>query len=190
MVRHPAARQFATEPGRCHRGDPGAECGGAGRPDRRTPYRQRPAIPGERADPGSPDDTRAIRQHRIARESRRLPAARTRCRPGRPRRPEPGRRRPPQQRACGGDRHLSLPGRECGGRRCCSQSQSRSLEQTLSTWPQIPGQLRHNHLRPGYDPRCADHAVDRLCAGRNRRLRVPRQPARDRSYPQSRCRSV
>ena len=106
-------------PGRCHRGDPGAERGGAGRPDRRTPDRQRPAIPVERADPGSPDDTRAVRQHRIARQSRRLPAARTRCRPGRTRRPEPGHRRPPQQRACGRDRHLSLPRRQCRADRCC-----------------------------------------------------------------------
>jgi len=48
----PTARQFATDPGRCHRGDPGAECRGAGRPDRRTPDRQRTAISVERADQG------------------------------------------------------------------------------------------------------------------------------------------
>ena len=38
------------------------------------------------------------------------------------------------------------------------QSQSGPLEPALPAGPQIPGQLRHDHFRPGNDPRRADHA--------------------------------
>ena len=179
LVRHPAPRQSAADPGRCDRGDPGAERRGAGGPDRRPPDRQRPAIPDERADAGPSDHTRAVRQHRVARQSRRLPAARARCRSRQPRRPEPGHRRPPQQRAGSSDRHLSLPRGQCGAGRCPGQGQFGPLEPALPTRSQISGQLRHDHLRPGHDPRRADHARHRLCVGRDRRLRFSRQPARD-----------
>ena len=44
-------------------------------PDRRPPDLQRPAIPVEHPDAGPPDDARAVRQHRVARQSRRLAVA-------------------------------------------------------------------------------------------------------------------
>jgi AcrB/AcrD/AcrF family len=106
-------------------------------------------------------------------------AARAGCRAGRPRRPEPGRRRPPQQRACGRDRHLSLSRRQRRANRCSGRGQFGSLEPALPAGPQISGQLRYDHLCPSYDSRCADHARHRLWAGRDRRLCVSRQSARD-----------
>ena len=79
-----------------------------GRPDRRAPDRQGPAVPDERPDAGPPDDARAVRQYRVARQSGRLAVAGSRCRAGRARRAEPGCRRPAQRPAGGGDRHLSV----------------------------------------------------------------------------------
>jgi hydrophobic/amphiphilic exporter-1 (mainly G- bacteria), HAE1 family len=66
---------------------------------------------------GSAEHARAVRQYRAARQSRRLATARARCREGRPRSPELRHRRPPQRRACGRHRHLSLAGCQCGADR-------------------------------------------------------------------------
>ena len=63
-------------------------------------------------------------------------------------------------------------------------------EPALPARSQIPCQLRYDHLCPGHDPRRADHPADRLCAGRDRRLCVSRQPARDPHSRRSPCRSV
>ena len=52
VVRHRPADRAQPDARRHHRGDPGAERGGADRPCRRAADRQRPAIPVQPADPG------------------------------------------------------------------------------------------------------------------------------------------
>jgi len=52
-----------------------AKCSGARRPHWGTPDRPRPAVSTEHSNARSPDDPRAVRQHRPSRESRRLPVA-------------------------------------------------------------------------------------------------------------------
>ena len=63
------------------------------------PIEQRPAVPDERADAGAADDAGTVRQHRAARQSRRLGAACQRRRAGRDGRAERGRRHAPQRSA-------------------------------------------------------------------------------------------
>ena len=155
LVRHQPAHQSATDAGRRDRRDPGAERGGAGRPHRRTPDRQRPAIPDEHPDAGPPDDARAVRQHRAARQSRRVAVAGAGRRAGRARRAERGYRGAPQRPPGGRDRHLPFARRQCGPSRCCGQSQPGPLERALSARPQISCQLRHDDFRHRHDPRRA-----------------------------------
>jgi hypothetical protein len=92
LVRHQRLVSLKSDAGRHHRGDPGAERAGAGRPHRRAPDRQRPAVPVQRADAGPADDAGAVRRIVHARQSGRLGAARARRRAGRARRAEPGQR--------------------------------------------------------------------------------------------------
>ena len=50
------------------------------------------------------------------------------------------------------------PGANAVADRCSGQSEPGPLEPALPARSQIPRQLRHDDLRPGHDPRRADHA--------------------------------
>ena len=144
------------------------------------PVGERPAVPDQRADAGPPDHARAVRQHRAARQSGRLGAARPRRRAGRDRRrrtwtPRAGSTADPAVAI--GD--LSRARRQCGadrGARCRPRSNGSS--QRFPDGLKARVSLRHSTFVARHDPRGAEDARRGLRPGRDRRLPVPRQPAR------------
>ena len=83
-------------------------------PHRRAADARRPAVPAQRADPGTPGHARAVRRHRAARQPGRLGAARQGRGAGRARRRQHGHRKPLERQSRGLDRRLSRAGRERG----------------------------------------------------------------------------
>ena len=75
LVRHGPAGGAEPGAGGHHRGDPVAERPGGRRSHRRQADQRRDAVPAERADPGPPDDARAVRRYRDPRQSGRIGAA-------------------------------------------------------------------------------------------------------------------
>ncbi len=69
LVRHEPADQPESGAVGHHRGDPAAECAGAGGPHRRAADQRCDAVPAQRADAGTPGHRRAVRPHRHPRQS-------------------------------------------------------------------------------------------------------------------------
>ena len=113
LVRH----READEPQSCalrhHQCDPGAEQPGGDRPDRRRARSAEPAVPAEPPDRGAPDNRRAIRRHRAARQRGRVQPQDQGRRQGRTGRAEPGHRELAVRQAGRRDRHLSVARRQC-----------------------------------------------------------------------------
>ena len=158
LVRHGPAG--GAEPGarRHHRGDPVAERAGGGRAYRRPADQRRDAIPVERADPGPPDDARAVRRHRYPRQSGRIGAAHPRRGANRAGRGEQRHPQPVERQSGGLDRHLSRAGRERGADLGPSKQGTGRPVGTLSRKHQGAGLLRQQFLRLRHHQRGGEDA--------------------------------